>query len=72
MSKVWAGWKRLAGRAAEVQGEVLFFLLYFLVLVPIALLSSPRTIFGRRLRARPAWQRKEPSSSALDAARRQY
>jgi hypothetical protein len=72
MGKMWAGWKRLAARAAEVQGQVLFFLLYFLVLVPIALLSSPRTIFGRRQRSRPAWQRRDASSPDLAAARRQY
>jgi hypothetical protein len=46
--RIWSRWKDFAQRAAEVQAHVLFFLLYFVVLVPLASISSRDPGFRRR------------------------
>lgn len=72
MATWWSRWKRFAAVAADVQGQVLFFLLYFLVLLPIALVSAPRAVFGRARRTPPHWRQREPTSPDLVSARRQF
>jgi hypothetical protein len=65
-------WRRFVARAARSQSEILLFLLYFLMLVPLGLV---RRIFVRNpLAARrpPAWTPSPERSSALEDARRQF
>jgi len=68
---VWQRWKRLAHRAAVVQSHVLLFLLYFLVVVPVAAV-------GRMFGAGPAvlhsngWRALDDSGEDLTSAHRQF
>jgi hypothetical protein len=70
---VWARWRALAHRAAEVQSHVLMWLLYWIAFVPIALIqrrtSDPLDL--RRSDA-PVWREREPLDADLPRARRQF
>jgi hypothetical protein len=66
---LWQQWKRLARKAAEVQAHVVFFLLYFLLLVPLAFISGRRR---SAVAASPRWEGRSPQSDDLADARRQY
>jgi hypothetical protein len=71
---LWSRWMRVAQKAAEIQGHALFFLLYFLAIVPMGLLNpgSRKTLARRRPGAAPEWHRREPHSSDLASSQRQY
>ena len=63
-------WRRLAARAARGQSEILLFLLYFLMLVPLGLV---RRLFANPLARRPAaWTPAAERPPDLDDARRQF
>ena len=71
----WDRWKRFAQRAAEAQAHVLFFLLYFLAIVPMGLLRLGGANEELRQRAAgnvPRWRDRESSSAGLTSARRQF
>ena len=71
----WSRWKRFAQRAAEAQAHVLFFLLYFLAIVPMGLLRLGGANEELRQRAAgnvPRWRDRESSSAGLTSARRQF
>src|SRR5262245_6639272 len=65
---LWARWKRLAHRAAEIQAHVLLVLLYVIVVIPMGLIrrvavrDSPAS--GWQKRPAPADTAAEPSSEA--------
>jgi hypothetical protein len=68
----WARWKALAVRAAEVQSNVLLFVLYVVLFVPLALLRRP---FGDPLGLRgprPGWRPRPKLDPSVEAARRQF
>jgi hypothetical protein len=71
-SLFWSRWKTFARRAAQGQSAVLLWLLYYLLLVPIALARR----LGRRRRhpgePAPAWQAKTTHTADLPSARRQF
>ena len=72
--KSWAAWKRIAHRAAEFQANALFFVLYFIAIVPMRLLGLGKDE-ARAQSARPgapAWIPREPPSSDLASVRRQF
>ena len=63
-------WRRFAARAARGQSEILLFLLYFLMLVPLGLV---RRLFANPLARRtPAWTPAQDRPAGLDDARRQF
>ena len=63
-------WRRFAARAARGQSEILLFLLYFLMLVPLGLV---RRLFANPLTRRPAgWMPAAERPSDLEDARRQF
>ena len=68
---VWQRWKRLAHRAAVVQSHVLLFLLYVLVVIPVAAV-------GRMFGAGPAlldsdgWRALDDSGEDSTSAHRQF
>jgi hypothetical protein len=66
---LWSRWKALARRAAVIQSNVLLFILYFLVFLPIALV---RRIGTPRFGSHAGWQPHGPEPHDLDAARRQF
>jgi hypothetical protein len=70
---LWSRWKVLAQRAAEVQANVLFFLLYYIAIVPMGLLrlgqSSARS---GPPGAPPVWTDHGRSPADLVSARRQF
>jgi hypothetical protein len=70
----WARWMVVARRAAEIQAHVLFFLLYFLALVPLGLLQPvSRRALTRRTTGKPTWHAREgPHPTELTSSRRQY
>jgi len=70
----WAKWMVVARRAAEIQAHVLFFLLYFLALVPLGFLQpASRRALASSASGKPRWQAREsPHSTDLAASRRQY
>jgi hypothetical protein len=67
---LWVRWKHLAQKAAEVQGHVLFFLLYVFAIIPMGLLnrSNRRALRG----VGPQWREREPHPTDLTASRHQY
>jgi len=73
-TRIWSRWKRFAQRAGEVQANALFFLLYFIVLVPLAW-ASPRNPLFRRSGARrqgPSWRPRAATKTDLPSVRRQF
>jgi len=64
----------VARRAAEIQAHVLFFLLYFLALVPLGILQpASRRALTRRTAVKPTWRAREaPHQADLASSRRQY
>ena len=64
----------VAHKAAEIQGHVLFFLLYVLAIVPMGLLQagSRRSLIGRQADRAPSWRSRDGSATDLESARRQY
>jgi hypothetical protein len=71
--KAWARWKRFGAAAARAQSNALMWLLYFLVLVPVALLQrlmGDGSGFGDAAPA--AWVPHQDNASDLARARRQY
>ena len=69
---IWSRWKAFAQRAAELQANVLFFLLYYIAIVPMGLLrlggSSALTGGGTP----PAWTDHDRSPVDLRSAHRQF
>jgi hypothetical protein len=68
----WNRWKRFAAAAARAQGNVLFFLLYFIAIVPMGLLRLGRSSDVNRPGAAPQWREHRATPDTLDAARRQF
>jgi hypothetical protein len=71
----WERWRRFAERAAEAQAHVLFFLLYFLAIVPMGLLrlgSANDELRQRPPGEGPRWRHRESSRADLTSARRQF
>jgi hypothetical protein len=69
---LWARWKALAHRAAEVQASVVFFLLYYLAIVPMGLLRLGGPSALKRSNATPVWTPHDRSVADLRSSRRQY
>jgi len=71
-TSLWSRWKGFAQRAAEVQANVLFFLLYYLAIVPMGLLRLGGPSALKRSDARPAWTKHDQAPADLNTARRQF
>jgi hypothetical protein len=69
---IWARWKAFAQRAAEVQANVLFFLLYYVAIVPMGLLRLGGPSVLKRSRGTPAWTTHDRSPADLTSSRRQF
>ena len=69
---MWARWKAFAQRAAEVQANVLFFLLYYIAIVPMGLLRLGGPSALKRSGAPPAWTTHDRTPSDLRSSRRQF
>jgi hypothetical protein len=71
-STLWARWKRVAHRAAEIQSHLVLAVLYVLLVIPIG--------FVRRRAAREfvrgseivGWRPRQPLPETLEDARRQF
>jgi hypothetical protein len=73
--RLWARWKLVAHKAAEFQGQALFFLLYFVMLLPMAfVLSLKSALFGGAASAirPPQWRERHDEPPTVDAVRRQF
>ena len=66
---LWSRWKTLAHRAARVQSNIILTVLYFVVLVPLALLRRP---FANPLAGSPVWRERPSVPHDLVSARRQF
>jgi len=72
-SRLWGRWKAIARGAAAVQSNVVLWLLYYLLFLPIALLQRPFTEpLGPRTMGPPAWREREDGPQDETAARRQF
>jgi hypothetical protein len=71
-TSLWERWKSVAHTAAAVQSNVLLWVLYFIVLVPIAFARRPFDDTLGRQTDRPAWQPRPPGPKGPEGARRQY
>jgi hypothetical protein len=65
-------WRTLAQRAADVQANVLFFLLYYVAIVPMALLRLGGRAALKRPATPPAWTDHDRSAADLTSAHRQF
>lgn len=65
---LWARWMVVARRAAEFQSNVLLFILYYVMFVPIALV---RRLGTERFGSKAGWQPHVDSPTTIEAARRQ-
>jgi hypothetical protein len=71
--RLWQRWKRLAHRAAVFQSNVLLWVLYYVVFVPLALVQRPFTDPLALRQRRPAWHpRAAGGENGVEAARRQF
>jgi hypothetical protein len=69
---LWSRWKSIAQRAAEVQANVVFFLLYYLAIVPMGLLRLGGPSALKRRPAPPSWIDHDSTPADLNSARRQF
>jgi hypothetical protein len=66
-----AHWRRLSASAARVQSNVILTLVYFLMVVPVALVRRPFSDpLGRR--TEPGWRDLPQRDGDLDSVRRQF
>jgi hypothetical protein len=74
MIAVWKRWKRVAHRAAEIQANGLFLLLYFLGVVPIRAFGVGRNVSASTKSEQPGphWITRPPLTCDLPWARRQF
>jgi hypothetical protein len=68
----WGRWKAFARRAAQVQSRVLLWVLYYLLLVPIALVQHGGRGAWRRHDVPPSWKPRTTRTSDMASARRQF
>jgi len=66
---LWSRWKAFAHRAARVQSNIILTILYFLVLLPLALV---RRLFANPLAEAGIWHQRPPATHDLSVARRQF
>ena len=70
---LWQRWQRVARAAAVVESNVLLWILYYLVFVPLALVQRPFSDPLARRQHRPAWYpHATGSETGVEAARRQF
>jgi len=69
---LWSRWRTLAQRAAEVQANALFFLLYYVAIVPMGLLRLGGESALTRQATPPTWTDHDRSAADLDSAHRQF
>ncbi len=67
MQRAWQRWRRFAHRAAEVQSNVLLFLMFYLFVVPVS-----ATFRMRRSRVSGAWLTLQQQEPGLDEVRSQF
>jgi hypothetical protein len=67
--QLWRRWRRFAHRAAEVQSHILLFLLYFVMLVPVAAIAR---LFGSRPAAGARWTAVPAQPDDVGSARQQF
>ncbi len=74
LTRLWAGWKRIAQKIGDFQARVILTLMYFLILGPIALLTKlfRDPLAMKRPPQASAWARKSLEQQGLEAARRQF
>jgi hypothetical protein len=72
--KMWARWKRLAHRAAEIQAYVLLSVLYAVVVLPVGLMRRKASKAILRETGQPVWQARTTPTDAdpLQDARQQF
>lgn len=63
LDKTWQNWKKLAEKIGDFQANLIFSLLYFLLITPIGLVSSFFTDYLKK--GFPNWQEFEGNSDNL-------
>jgi hypothetical protein len=73
LRSVWEGWKRFAFWLGDKQATLIYTVLYYVLVGPIALARQPFSDpLGRRRRGEPTfWAPRAPVPPTLDEARRQ-
>jgi hypothetical protein len=71
-SALWARWKRLAHRAAEIQSHLVRAVLYVLLVIPIGLARRRAAREFSDGAAHPSWRPRSPLPDTLEEARRQF
>ncbi len=73
LSRVWAGWKRIAARIGHFQSRLVLSAIYFVLVglfaIPFRLTADPLRI--KRSGGAGCWLPREPKAADLDEARRQ-
>ena len=67
MHRAWQRWRRFAHRAAEIQSNVLLFLMFYLFVVPASVLFRMR-----RADASGGWRALPQQEPGLDEVRSQF
>jgi len=67
LQSAWQRWRRFAHKAAEVQSNVLLFLMFYLFVVPVSAMLRLR-----RAHAERGWRPLPEREPALDEARSQF
>ncbi len=74
LSKAWNRWKIIGGVLGNYQGRIIVLFFYYTIMLPFGLgvrfLSDPLKIKSSNLPAR--WVARDPVSSQLEDARRQF
>jgi hypothetical protein len=75
LARAWTAWQRVAHWIGEKQAIVVYTVLYFAVIGPIALVrrvfSDPLQLRGRQRTSTSFWMPRAPIPVSLDEARRQ-
>jgi len=70
MGKLWEKWKKVAEKIGNFQAEVIFSILYVLLILPTGLISSLFNDF-LQIRRFPVWQKMENNASTFKKLKQQ-
>lgn len=70
MVKIWKAWKKIAETIGNLQFQIIFSIFYFVLLVPLGLLTDSINDF-LKVKGKQSWKKIEDSFSEFDKLKKQ-
>ncbi len=69
MKKLWNGWKKIAEKIGNFQFKIFFSILYFLILIPLGLLTRKQDFLAEK--GPNKWEKTKDNTSNIKLMERQ-